>query len=232
AGPAERLAAAELVVREVAIGARERERGFRARDRRPVVAVVERDERVALLDRLPLLDEVTLDPAGHAYADRDVAVTRHDVAGAGKERRDRVAGGDARRRCDRDADRTAAQQERRRAGGDGERDRDHGPAPASPTGPSRRRAGIAPALDPERREIGSEPVVAPGSDLACRFRHRRWSRVPPGRPYPALERVLLAPPERLDRPQASGAPRRPQPAADPHDQRERERADEIRARKP
>ena len=84
---AQLLRARQLLAPEIQIRARQVQARARLRERGRVVAVVEPHERLARLHRLALVDEVVLDAARHAHAERDVAVARHHVAGAREHRR-------------------------------------------------------------------------------------------------------------------------------------------------
>src|SRR5262249_1353943 len=71
-------------------GLRQLHVGLGARDRGAVLPVVDLDQRVALLHVVAFLDQVAIDAAADAHADRDVAVGADDVPGA-REDRDALA---------------------------------------------------------------------------------------------------------------------------------------------
>ncbi len=142
AAPMEPLGAPELARVHRQVGTRGRERGLGPIEAGAVVAIVDRNQRIADMDRLALVGEVALDAAGDADADRDVLLAGHDVAGAGQDRAPHR--------------RLAAVDDRRRdlhlghAGGDDARDdpRDDEDRPR-PRRPSATAGGAAPG-DPRR----------------------------------------------------------------------------------
>src|SRR5439155_16202012 len=115
--------------------------------------------RVAAVHALALLDEVALDPPGHAHADRHVAVAGHDVARPRENGRGTRLSG-CRQGCVRHRHRHGASGEAD-PGGEGrqQRDGDHrGQHPAA-LAARLHRCRRRPAVEAQRGELGAQLLV-------------------------------------------------------------------------